>query len=460
MYSVILCGGSGTRLWPYSRKNFPKQFLSFYNENSLLQETFLRMAEIMPKERIFLVTNRDNFFNVFNQIKELEPNFNQDQVLVEPASQNTAPAIALAIKALAEKFGAPADAPIIFLPADHYISQRIVFLAKVKEVFAKVGNQIGTIGITPTKPETGYGYIKKGEKINGYFRVAGYKEKPDRETAEKYLASGEYVWNSGMYIFSARTFEREIAKHAPEICDLFKKDLKKFLKSFQSLPLISFDYAVSEKSDQIVVFEGEFGWKDIGSFDGLAEIFEQEGVKHQSRHVSVDSKNIFVYSASDRLVATVGVEDLIIVENRDSILVQKRGRGEEVRKIVEQLIIDERKELDHNLIVHRPWGKLEVLVDEPNYKVKKLTIYPGGKLSLRARRRRTEHWVVVKGKAEIVNGEKKIILQEKQSAYIAPATKHRLTNKGKDNLEVIEVQTGDYFGEDDIERFKDIYHRA
>ncbi len=459
MYSVILCGGSGTRLWPFSRKNFAKQFLSFYGNQSLLQEAYSRINEIMPKERIFFVTNQDNFFNVFNQIKELEPKFPRDHIIIEPQSQNTAPAIALAVKHLTVKEKIADDAPIIFLYSDHYISKRIAFLAKVKQILKEVGDHVGTLGITPTRPETGYGYIRKGKKLNGLYEVSEFKEKPDLATAEKYLKSGEYVWNSGMYIFNARTFERELARHAPAIYALYKKDLASFRAEFKNAPSISIDYAISEKSDQVVVLEGEFGWKDIGSFDGLAEIYEQEGIEHRPRLVSIDSKNIFAYSASDRLIATIGVEDLVIVENRDSILVQKRGRGEDVKKIVEQLKTGEHKELEHNLLVHRPWGKYEVLIDEEKHKVKKITVYPGEKLSLQSHNHRAEHWVVVKGTANVVNGGKEIVLQENQSTYIPLAAKHRLSNQGEENLEIIEVQTGDYLGEDDIIRYDDIYKR-
>ena len=460
MYSVILCGGSGTRLWPFSRKNFAKQFLSFYGDQSLLQEAYSRINGIMPKERIFFVTNQDNFFNVFNQIKEIEPKFKREQIIIEPASMNTAPAIALAVKHLLEAEKISVEAPIIFLYSDHYIGNRIVFLSKVKEIFKEVGDRIGTIGITPVRPETGYGYIKKGEKFNGMYKVAEFKEKPDEETAKKYIASGKYVWNSGMYIFNARTFERELAKHAPAIYDLYKNDLAALRADFQKLPSISIDYAISEKSDQVVVLEGEFGWKDIGSFDALAEIFEQEGIEHQPRHVSIDSKNIFVYSATDRLIATIGVEDLVIVENRDSILVQKRGRGEDVKKIVEQLKLGEHKELEHNLLVHRPWGKYEVLIEGKDHLVKKITVYPKEKLSLQSHQHRAEHWVVVKGIAKVINGEQEIILNENESTFIPVNTKHRLMNDGDADLEIIEVQTGDYLGEDDIVRYDDDYKRS
>lgn len=458
MYSVILCGGSGTRLWPFSRKNFAKQFLSFYGDQSLLQEAYSRIHEIMPQERIFFVTNQENFFNVFNQIKEIEPKYRREQIIIEPASMNTAPAIALAVKHLLEVEKISDEAPIIFLYSDHYISNRITFLAKVKEIFKEVRDYVGTLGITPTRPETGYGYIKKGEKLNGLYKVSEFKEKPDLETAKKYLASGEYVWNSGMYIFNARTFERELAKHAPAIYESYKNDLASFRADFKNVPSISIDYAISEKSDQVVVLEGEFGWKDIGSFDGLAEIYEQEGIEHQPRHVSIDSKNIFIYSASDRLVATIGVEDLVIVENRDSILVQKRGRGEDVKKIVEQLKLGEHRELEHNLLVHRPWGKFEILIKGKNHLVRKVTVYPKGKLSLQSHQHRAEHWIVIEGTAKVINGEQKITLRENESTFIPAKTKHRLMNDGDVNLEVIEVRTGDYLGEDDIERFDDVYH--
>jgi mannose-1-phosphate guanylyltransferase/mannose-6-phosphate isomerase len=441
MYSVILCGGSGTRLWPFSRKNFAKQFLSFYGDQSLLQEAYSRIHEIMPKERIFFVTNQDNYFNVFNQIKEIEPGFRREQIIIEPASMSTAPAIALAVKHLLEIEKIADDAPIIFLYSDHYISNRISFLAKVKQIFKEVGDHVGTLGITPTRPETGYGYIKKGERLNGLYKVAEFKEKPDRETAEKYLASGEYVWNSGMYIFNARTFERELSRHAPAIHDLYEKGLESFRDDFKKLPSISIDYAISEKSDQVVVLEGEFGWKDIGSFDGLAEIYEQEGIEHQPRHVSIDSKNIFVYSASDRLIATIGVEDLVIVENRDSILVQKRGRGEDVKKIVERLKAGNYPELEHQLLVHHPWGKAEVLFYDKERCVKKLTIYPDAVLETEADQPENKNLVVMSGRAEVSDGDKLKVLEQNDSLKALEKTKYRIQNTEKYNLELIEVKT-------------------
>lgn len=458
MYSVILCGGSGTRLWPLSRKNFPKQFLPLYSDKSLLQETFLRMRKIMPAENIILVTNKENFFNVFNQIKDVYKNFSKERILTEPASLNTAPAIAYAVKYLLEEMKIDGKLPIIILPSDHYIGEEKKYLALVKKAMAEIGDNIGTIGIIPDKPETGFGYIKKGEKQDGYYKALEFKEKPDKETARMYVQSGQYLWNSGMYLFNAETFVRELKAHSPEIYKIFSKNYAGFIKDFNKMPSISIDFAISEKSGKIAVFEGDFRWSDIGSFDSLSEIHRDKNFK--SRHISIDSKNVFTHSSNNRLIATLGVEDIIVVENSDCILVQKKGRSEEVKKIVDYLKENQAKELEHNLIVYRPWGKYEILIDADNHKVKKITVYPGAKLSLQAHRHRAEHWVVVKGAAKITNSDKEIILKENESTFIPVFTKHRLENPGNINLELIEVQTGSYLGEDDIIRYDDEYNRA
>ncbi|KKR21934.1 MAG: Mannose-1-phosphate guanylyltransferase/mannose-6-phosphate isomerase [Candidatus Moranbacteria bacterium GW2011_GWA2_39_41] len=458
MYSVILCGGSGTRLWPLSRKSFPKQFLSLYLDKSLLQETFLRMQKIMPAEQIYFVTNRDNYFNVLDQMKEVFPQLRPEQIITEPEAKNTAPAIALTLKYLVEKEGISNTAPVIFLPSDHSIANIDAFVKVTQSAMHKVADNIGTIGITPTSPETGYGYIKKGKMNNGRFQVIQFKEKPDRKTAEGYIATGQYVWNSGMYIFSEATFSSELAKHAPEIFTEYEKGFESLEQNFKNLPSDSIDYVLSEKSDKVITFEGDFGWSDIGSFDALAEIMQAKDI-HQKNHVFIDSKNIFAHSATNKLIATSDVEDLIIIENDDCILVQKKGKSESVKKIVEYLKANNYKEVDHKIMGYRPWGKYRVLVDDANHKVKKLTVYPGATLSLQSHKRRSEHWVVVKGTALVINGEQELTLQENESTYIPATRKHRLSNLGKTNLEIIEVQTGDYFEEDDIIRYDDIYNR-
>ncbi|MDO8241281.1 MAG: mannose-1-phosphate guanylyltransferase/mannose-6-phosphate isomerase [Candidatus Moranbacteria bacterium] len=458
MYSAILCGGSGTRLWPLSRKSFPKQFLSLYSDKSLLQETFLRMQKVMPAEHIYFITNRDNYFNVFDQIEEIFPELRKEQIITEPEAKNTAPAIALTLKYLVEKEGISNTDPVIFLPSDHSIANIDAFVKVAAAAIHKVADNIGTIGITPTSPETGYGYIKKGKMNNGRFQVLQFKEKPDKKTAEEYIATGQYVWNSGMYIFSEATFASELAKYAPEIFTEYEKGFESLEQNFKNLPSDSIDYAISEKSDKVITFEGDFGWSDIGSFDALAEIMQAKDI-HQKNHVFIDSKNVFAHSATNKLIATSDVEDLIIIENDDCILVQKRGKSESVKKIVEYLKANHYKEVDHKIMGYRPWGKYRVLVDDENHKVKKLTVYPGATLSLQSHKRRSEHWVVVKGTARVINGELDIELHENESTYIPATHKHRLSNPGKTNLEIIEVQTGDYFEEDDITRYDDVYNR-
>ena len=458
MYSIILCGGSGTRLWPLSRKNFPKQFLKLYNDFSLLQETFLRVQKVMLAENIFLVTNQENYFNVFNQIRDIYPQIKEKQIITEPASLNTAPAIALGVRYLLEKIGIEKTEPVIFLPADHYISKPEIFVEIVKTAMGKVGGHIGTIGITPLTPETGFGYIKKGQKENGYFAVDAFVEKPNKELAEEYLSSGQYVWNSGMYIFSGETFAGELKKHAPQLSVAFEKSYADFSQEFPSLEAQAIDTAISEKSQNVIVFEGDFGWSDIGSFDALADVLtEKEAL--QERHVLLDSKNVFVHSSTNRLIATIGVQDLVVVENNDCILIHKRGRSEDVKKVVNYLKENNYKEIDHNVEVQRPWGKYEVLIEGKNHKVKRITVYPDSSLSLQSHARRSEHWVVVKGTAQVLNGDKQLTLHENESTYIQAETKHCLSNPGKINLEIIEVQTGNYLEEDDIVRYGDSYGR-
>ncbi len=462
MYSVILCGGSGTRLWPSSRQNFPKQFLQLYSNKSLLQETFLRVGKIVKPENIFFITNKENYFNVLNQIKDVCENFDKSRIIVEPASLNTAPSIALAIKCLEEIVKIKKTDKIIFLPSDHFIKDEDSYIKLLKFAFAKIGDNIGTIGILPTKPETGFGYIRKGDLIFAppisCCRVLEFKEKPNKENAIKYVDSKEYLWNSGMYIFDTKTFTQELKMHAQDIYTLFKEGYEEFLNKFSQLSDISIDHAISEKSKKAVVFEGDFGWSDIGSFDSLAEVKNQKS-KINTKHILFDSENIFIHSANDRLVATIGVNDLNIIETNDAILIQKKGMGENVKNIVSKLKKDKAKELKSSLIGYRPWGKYEILIDSAKYKVKKITVYPNGKLSLQTHKHRAEHWIVVNGSAKIINGDKKIVLKENESTFIPINTLHRLENKEKNNLEIIEVQTGNYLEEDDIVRYDDVYNR-
>ncbi|MDD3190735.1 MAG: mannose-1-phosphate guanylyltransferase/mannose-6-phosphate isomerase [Candidatus Pacebacteria bacterium] len=459
MHAVILCGGSGTRLWPLSRKNFPKQFLKLYSDKSLLQETFLRMCRVMKAGDVYFVTNQENYFNVFNQIREVYPEMDKRQIIIEPASLNTAPAILLAVKYLSTCAKIGERDPLIFLPADHYIGKPEEFAETVKIALESVGDNIGTIGITPTAPVTGFGYIEKGTKKGAYIAAKSFKEKPDLVTAEKYFASGKYVWNGGIYLFNAETFLGELKKYAPKLFAHYRKPYEEFLEDFDQLDPEPIDTAISEKSDRVVIFESDFDWSDIGSFDVLLEIAKKNNLV-DTKHVFMDSDNVFAHSESGKMIATLGIDDAIIVESNDVVFVQKRGRSEDVKKIVNYLKENKRKEVDHNIIVYRPWGKYEVLIDNPaSHKVKKITVFPGASLSLQSHERRSEHWVVVKGTASVINGENPMILHENESTYIPAKALHRLSNPGKENLEIIEVQTGNYLEEDDIARYKDDYGR-
>jgi mannose-1-phosphate guanylyltransferase/mannose-6-phosphate isomerase len=356
------------------------------------------------------------------------------------------------MKYLNDELRVKEDAPVIILPADHYISKKIGYQVLVKKALKEIDNNIGTIGITPTKPETGYGYIKKGKQMNGFFKVDEFKEKPNKKTAQKYLKSGKYVWNSGMYVFNYQTFLAEIKKYAPEIFALMEKNMPAFLKSFKKMPSISIDYALSEKSDKVVVFEGEFGWSDIGSFDSLADVLADKKDK-DNRHIQIDSNNVFIHSETDKFIATLGVKDLIVIENNDSILIQKRGESERVKEVVELLKNKKLKELDNNIIVHRPWGKYEVLINGRHHTVRKLTIYPGGSLNLQMHHHRVEHWIVIKGIAKVIKNKEVIFLNSNESIFIPKKTKHQLSNPEKVNLEIIEVQTGEYLGNKDVLNF-------
>lgn len=446
MYSVILCGGSGTRLWPLSRKNFPKQFLSLYSDKSLLQETYLRMREIMPEENIFLVTNQENYFTAFNHIYEISEKFQRSQILVEPESRGTAPAITYAIMHLVGRVGVSPDEPIISLYSDHHIANAGDYLELVKTAAASIGSHIGIIGVKPTKPETGYGYIHKGKKTGAGFEALEFKEKPDKETAQKFLDSGEYVWNSGMYIFNIKTYIKELRDHAPDIYACITSNFDRFLENFGNIPSLSIENALLTKTKNIQIYEGSFGWSDVGSFDSIAEVLQDQ---KNPRYVGIDSKNIYTHSDGNRLIATLGVEDLNIIETADSILVQKRGRSEDMRVLVEYLKNNNFRELEHNLVVHRRWGKFEVLLESSSHRIKKTTIYPGAKLNMQSHYHRAEHWIVVRGVAKAEIDGKEIFLKENESTFIPPLAIHRIENPGKINLQIIEVQTGNYIDEDD-----------
>lgn len=424
----------------------------------MIQETFERMSGVVAKDKIYFVTGKDNVYNVLNQIREIYPDFKENQIIVEPVARDTTPAIMLAVKYLQEKIGVDVSESIIEVHSDHFIGKKEEYQKLVESSLALLGNNIGLIGITPTKPDTRLGHIEKGERERDYFRVASFKEKPDLETAKKFLATGNYVWNAGMYMFNIQTFVSELEICDAEMFKLYQQKYDDFVENFEKMPKIAIDYVLAERSKKVVMFEGDFDWSDIGSFDELAEVAER-GFAATNKHLEFDSKNVYTNSISGRLIVTVGVDDINVVENNDVILIQKKGRSSEMKNVVEYLKENNYKEIDHNIEVQRPWGKYEVLIDEKNHKVKKITVLPGSTLSLQSHKHRSEHWVVVKGTAQVINGEDSLVLHENQSTYIPANAKHRLSNPEKVKLEIIEVQTGDYLEEDDIMRYEDTYGR-
>lgn len=466
---VILAGGSGTRLWPLSRELYPKQLIDIYNENTMLQNTVMRLEGIETIGSPIVVCNEAHRFMTAEQLRQIQ--VDPYAIILEPVGRNTAPAIALAaLKAMENK----KDPILLVLPADHVIEKVAKFHAAIQAglEYAEKGNLI-TFGIIPDSPETGYGYIKKGdllEKDTGASKIEKFVEKPDMETAEKYVASGSYCWNSGMFMFKASAIIMELEIHAPdimtpckEVIASGKQDLDFFRlghEGFKNIPSDSIDYAVMEKTSKGIVIPFDAGWNDLGSFDALW----QTGRKDENLNVIKgdvlihDVKESYISSESS-LVAAVGIEKFVIVETKDAILVSPRDRVQDVKKIVKQLKDNNRNESVTHRKVYRPWGSYETMDIEERFQVKRITVKPGAKLSLQKHFHRAEHWTVVSGAAIITKGEEQIFLKEDESAYIPLGTLHRLENPGKIPLELIEVQSGSYLGEDDIVRFDDVYGR-
>lgn len=466
---VILAGGSGTRLWPMSRELYPKQLIDVYNTHTMLQNTVQRLSGLDNLHPPIIVCNEDHRFMTAEQLRLI--NIMPDAILLEPIGRNTAPAIALA----ALKAQQINDDPVLLvLPADHVISDVKAFHEAIRKglVYAESGSLI-TFGIIPNNPETGYGYIKKGEYLDDKSSIStidGFVEKPDIETAKKYLETGEYCWNSGMFMFKASQILSQLDIHSPGIVEPCRhalengqSDLDFFrlnLEDFKKIPSDSIDYAVMEKTSQGVVIPLDVGWNDLGSFDALW----QTGIKDEYRNVikgdviTQDVKASYIKSES-RLVTAVGLENFVIVETKDAILVSPRDRVQDVKKIVQQLKEANRDEPVTHQKVFRPWGSYETIDIEDRFQVKRITVKPGAKLSLQKHFHRAEHWTVVSGSAIITKDDEQLLLKEDESTYIPLGTRHRLENPGKIPLELIEVQSGSYLGEDDIVRFDDVYGR-
>jgi len=454
MTNIILCGGSGTRLWPISRTLMPKQFVKLFENKSLFQLTVERNSKLCDGQ--FIVSNVEQYFLALDQLEELHKTNNQ--YLLEPVGRNTAPAIALACMALGK------DEIVLVTPSDHLIKDELEY----KKVLGKAielaeADHLVTFGITPTFAETGFGYIEATS-----FDVNAFHEKPDLETATKYLAAGNYYWNSGMFCFKAGVFLDELKKYSPEVYEAsiaaytnaFKGEMIRIkYDDMNAIPEDSIDYAVMEKSDKVKVIPIDIGWSDVGSFDALYDELpkDEHGNTLNDKYIGIDSKNNLIYG-QDRYIATIDMDDCIIIDTGDALLVSKKGSSQKVKQVVAQI----RKTTDlHNIHLtgHRPWGTYTVLEECQGYKIKRIEVKPGKRLSLQKHYHRNEHWIVVSGTATVTVGDEIKTICPNESTYIKMGEVHRLENKGKIPVVLIEAQVGEYTGEDDIVRIEDDFKR-
>jgi mannose-1-phosphate guanylyltransferase/mannose-6-phosphate isomerase len=470
IYPVILSGGAGTRLWPLSRAVLPKQLLPLVSDKTMLQETATRVAGWPGLMAPLVVCGNDHRFLVAEQLREA--GITPLGILLEPAGRNTAPAVAAAANFLQ---AIDPEAVMLVLPADHVIEDRDAFQAAVCRAWALVERgALATFGIVPNAPETGYGYIRRGEPmptVDDCYKVERFVEKPDHATAEAFVADGGYYWNSGMFMFQASRYLTELAKFKPEIAAAAEAAVRTgysdldFCRldesAFASSPSDSIDYAVMERTRDAVVVPADIGWSDVGSWSALWEVQQHDADGNAKRgDVYLDNVSNSLVRAESRIVAVVGVKDLVVVETPDAVLVAHKDQVQRVKQVVDHLKSKERTEHLHHTRVYRPWGHYEGIDSGYRFQVKRITVKPGEKLSLQMHHHRAEHWVVVSGTARVTCGEKVSLLSENESTYIPIGMNHRLENPGKLPLHIIEVQSGSYLGEDDIVRFEDIYQRA
>ena len=465
-YIVIMAGGSGTRFWPLSREAMPKQLLRIDGEETLIQQTIARVRPLIPSDHIHIVTNKSQAEQIRYQVPEL----NKNNFIIEPAAKNTAAAIGLAAVYLNHH---NIDSVMGILPADHVVKNKEKFLETLESAFAAARDgYLVTIGIRPSRPETGYGYIQAGEPLNpltGIFHVDRFTEKPDIDTAKKYVADGHYFWNSGMFVWKTSVILDEIGRHMPLLGEglkeiktaIGKDDEVSVIKSvFSKLDPVSIDYGIMEKSDKVVVIPADLGWSDVGSWTALDDITARDsrGNVIAGNVVDVESRDSIIY-ASNRLVATIGLNDMVVVDTEDATLVCHKDRAQDVKKIVEELKKRGSEEhLTHRTVI-RPWGSYTLLEKGDRYKIKRIAVNPGARLSFQMHYHRSEHWVVVSGTAKVMRGEEEFFVNPNESTYIPMETRHRLENPGKIPLQIIEVQNGEYLEEDDIVRFQDEYGR-
>ncbi|WP_053572667.1 mannose-1-phosphate guanylyltransferase/mannose-6-phosphate isomerase [Caballeronia cordobensis] len=471
IYPVVLCGGSGTRLWPMSRGGYPKQYLKLTGEQTLVQQTVLRLRGIARAADPLVITNDEQRFIVAEQLRQ--SGVTPSSIVLEPYSRNTAPAIAVAALVAMRQ---STDALLLVLPSDHLVANETAFVRAVDAAASVAADgHLVTFGIQPTEPHTGYGYIRRGEALgtgDGVHAVAAFVEKPDLPTAEQFLADGRFVWNSGMFMLKASAYMDELRIHQPDIArqaevsvELAERDndfLRLHKASFADCPNVSVDYAVMEKTARAaVIVTNELGWNDIGSWEALAKVSEQDDFGNVSiGDVLAESVTNSYMRAEHRMVAAIGLDNVVIVETADAVLVAHRDRVQDVKKIVERLNASGRQESVTHRRVQRPWGSYEGIDQGDRFQVKRIIVNSGAQLSLQMHHHRAEHWIVVKGTAIVTNGDEEIMLSENQSTYIPLGVTHRLRNPGRIPLELIEVQSGAYLGEDDIVRFEDTYGRT
>lgn len=477
---VVVSGGSGTRLWPVSREGHPKPFMLLADGESLLQKTYRRAAKLTGavrvegKSKILTVTNRDYYFMSRDELQKAGVT---GSYLLEPCGRNTAPAIAMAAHWVNARFGP--DALMLVLSADHLIADEVAFVDAVnKAVSLATGDNayLVTFGILPAAPETGFGYIKAGQPLEDGRRVEAFVEKPDHVTAVKYLASGNYFWNSGMFCFSAGFFLHELEVHSQEVAeqcaacwaDMAAQSIlgpESMLEipelGFSKVPNISIDYAVMERSQNVAVVPCDIGWSDIGSWSAVRDLVSPDMLNNRAYGdaIFVNSRNTFV-RGEDRLVAAVGLDNVMIIDTPDALLVANPDYSQDVKQVVNLLKNANHDAFKLHKTVCRPWGTYTVLEDGPGFKMKRIEVKPGARLSLQMHHYRSEHWIVVQGEAIVVNGDSELTVRENESTYIPAGHKHRLENRTSENLVLIEVQCGNYLGEDDIVRFEDNYGRV
>jgi mannose-1-phosphate guanylyltransferase/mannose-6-phosphate isomerase len=471
---VILSGGAGTRLWPVSRSAYPKPFMRMGDGESLLKKTLDRALRIADGGQVLTVTARDYYFLTRDEYAQ-HPGADLDKLpfLLEPVARNTAPAVVLAALYAREHVGA--DAVLVVLAADHLIRDIDAFVADAKRAAALANDGwLVTFGIRPTHPETGFGYIRMGAAIAGHEgrAVGAFVEKPSRETAESYVACGDYVWNSGMFCFRADALLEVAAKVCPDVLAAAEachanatnqeSPVEFAREMFLAQPDISIDYAIMERAPKVAVVPATFDWSDIGSWKAMSDLeadADASGNRVRGQAIVVESENCYIQSDT-RMVAVIGVKDLVIVDTGDAVLVSHRESAQQVKLVVERLRATNHDSAAFHKTVHRPWGSYTVLEDAADCKVKRLTVKPGHVLSLQRHHRRSEHWTVVEGTAKVRIGEEEFLLKRNESAYIPMDTVHRLENPTTTDIHLIEVQCGDYFGEDDIVRLEDRYGRV